>query len=76
MPLVDSFGDFCSAKHSCRHCTWSGLGSDMTSGESFGDGIEKHCPQCGIKYSFIQWSVAVADDAEPDWKARIGRVAD
>ena len=76
MPLLDFYGDFCQATQTCRYCGWTGLGEEMESGEWFGDGVEKHCPACGEKHRYVQWSVAVADDAPADWRARIGRVAD
>jgi uncharacterized protein (DUF983 family) len=75
MPLIDFYGDFCRSVHSCG-CGWSGPGADMVSGESFGDGVEKHCPRCGDKYGFVQWSVVVAENAAPGWEARIERAAD
>ena len=76
MPLLGYYGDFSRASHNCRHCGWTGLGQAMDSGEWFRDGVEKYCPACGEKYCFVQWSVAVADDAPADWRVRIGRVAD
>ena len=76
MPLIDFYGDFCRTTKTCRHCGWTGLGQEMTSGEWFGDGIEKHCPACAEKYGFVQWSVSVADDAPADWRAKIARIAD
>ena len=75
MPLLDFHGKFERAIHSCK-CGWSGPGEAMVSGESYGDGIDKHCPQCGELWGFVQWSVSVADAAPADWKANVGRVAD
>ncbi|MGO9930440.1 MAG: hypothetical protein ACLPV8_01285 [Steroidobacteraceae bacterium] len=46
----------------------------MTSGETFGDGIDKHCPACGERWGFVQWSVVVADDPPDDWRSKIERV--
>ena len=76
MPLLDFYGDFCRESQTCLNCGWAGPGAAMESGESFGDGVEKHCPACGEKHRYVQWSVAVADDAPADWRARVGRVAD
>lgn len=76
MPLLDFYGDFQRSSKTCAKCGWSGLGAEMVSGDTFGDGVEKHCPKCGEYYGFTQWSVAVTDDAPPDWRARIERVAD
>ena len=76
MPMLDFYGDFCRATHTCRRCRWTGLGEAMKSGEGFGDGIEKHCPICGEYSSFVQWSVLVADDAPPNWRSMIARVPD
>lgn len=74
--MLDLYGDFARTEHKCGKCGWSGLGSAMTSGESFGDGVDKHCPQCDERWGYVQWSVAVADDPPADWKSKIGRVAD
>jgi hypothetical protein len=52
----------------------AGTGAEMKSGEVFGDGIEKHCPSCGEKWGFVQWSVFVADNPPKDWKSKIGRI--
>ena len=76
MPLLDFYGDFRRANQSCGKCGWSGPGSAMASGDSFGDGIDMHCPKCSECWGFVQWSVAVADDPPIDWKANVGRVAD
>jgi hypothetical protein len=48
----------------------------MSSGESFGEGVDKHCPQCGERWGFVQYSVSVMDDPPADWRSKIGRVAD
>jgi hypothetical protein len=63
--LIDYYGEFVRATHSCSYCRWSGLGADMKSGLWFNDGVEKHCPQCGEKIAFVKWSVTEADDADP-----------
>lgn len=76
MALIDFYGDFSRAKQSCGKCDWSGLGSEMPSGETFGDGVEKDCPRCGERWGFVQFSVSVSDDAPAGWKANTGRVAD
>jgi hypothetical protein len=76
MPLLDFYGDFARATHSCRKCGWTGLGSAMSSGESFGEGVDKHCPQCGERWGFVQYPVFVVEDPPADWKSKTGRVAD
>lgn len=76
MPLLDYYGDFQRAMQRCDKCGWTGLGSEMESGESFGHGVDKECPNCGARWGFVQWSVAVADDAPTNWKENIGRIAD
>jgi hypothetical protein len=76
MPLHDFYGDFARATQSCKKCGWTGLGSAMSSGESFGDGVDKHCPQCEERWGFVQWSVAVGEDAPADWRSKIEPVAD
>lgn len=76
MAQVDFYGEFARAQQTCSKCGWSGLGSEMASGESFGDGVEKECPGCGAAWGFVQFSVTVEDDAPADWKAQIGRAAD
>jgi hypothetical protein len=48
----------------------------MPTRESFGDGCEKDCPACRERWGFVQWSVAVTDDARANWRAYVGRVAD
>lgn len=74
--IIDHFSEFGRRTVTCEHCAWSGLGVDMSSGESFGDGIDKHCPKCRERWGFVQYSVVVADDPPADWKGKIGRVAD
>ena len=74
--MLDFYGDFARATHSCSKCGWSGLGSEMNSGESFGDGVDKECPACAQRWGFVQYSVTVADDAPADWKSKVGRAAD
>jgi hypothetical protein len=46
----------------------------MTSGDSFGDGIEKDCPRCDNYHGFVQFSIVVPDNPPAGWKATIGRV--
>jgi hypothetical protein len=73
--FIDHYGDFASGEKSCKHCPWKGKAADMTSGDSFGDGVEKHCPDCGTYYGFVQWSVIVSNNPPSGWEANIGRVA-
>ena len=42
----------------CNNCKWVGLGAAMTSGESFGDGVDKHCPRCDWRYGFIAYPMS------------------
>lgn len=72
--LLDFHGAFARRTVTCRHCSWSGLGADMKDGDSFGDGIDKHCPACGERWGFVQWSVTVSDDPPANWESKIGRV--
>jgi hypothetical protein len=74
MPLLDFYGQFATTGVTCGTCKWTGLGSELTSGETFGDGVEKHCPRCGSYHGFVQWSVVVSDNPPPAWKAKIPRV--
>jgi len=74
--LIDYFGEFERGTHTCKACGWSGLGAAMDSGEAFGDGVDKHCPRCGERWGYAQYSVVVADDAPEDWPAKIERVPD
>ncbi len=74
MGLLDFHGNFARRTVTCRHCGWTGHGAEMKNGESFGNGIDKHCPACSERYGFVQWSVAVADNPPADWKSNIGRV--
>lgn len=74
MPLLDFYGEFAATGVTCDTCSWTGIGAELTSGETFGDGIDKHCPESGGRWRFVQWSVAVADGPPDDWKSRIGRV--
>lgn len=57
--LRDDYSPFMAAEHRCRACGWTGLGSAMTSGESFGDGIDKHCPRCGERWGFVQYPLII-----------------
>lgn len=74
--LLDYMGDFRRGPVTCRHCQWSGRGADMTAGESFGHGVDFHCPKCDERYGFVQYPVVVADDAPDDWPVKIKPVAD
>ena len=47
--------DFKASDITCKHCDWSGLGSDLKQGEWFRDGTEFDCPECGEKYSYVMW---------------------
>jgi hypothetical protein len=69
-------GEFRRRAITRRDCGWSGRGADMQVGETFGDGADFHCPACGERYSFVQWSVTVTDDALADWPSKIPRVGD
>jgi len=73
MALLDFYREFAANGVACEKCGWTGIGTEMISGEAFGDGIEKHCPACREKWGFVQWSVAVVDDPPDDWKSNIGR---
>jgi hypothetical protein len=74
VPLIDYYGEFSGSCVTCDACAWTGLGAELASGETFGDGVEKHCPRCGGYHGFVQWSVAVADDPPDDWRSKIERV--
>jgi hypothetical protein len=74
MPLLDYYGEFAASNVSCNQCGWTGQGREMTSGETFGDGIDKDCPACGERWGFVQWSVIAPDEPTEDWQSRIGRV--
>lgn len=74
MDDYDFYGAFAKSRVTCAACKWTGLGAEMTSGEAFGDGIDKHCPACGERWGFVQWSVVVGDDAPDDWRSKIPRV--
>ena len=74
MPILDFYGEFAASGVRCDSCGWTGLGAEMTSGEAFGDGIDKHCPACGERWGFVQWSVVVGDDPPEGWQSRIPRV--
>ncbi len=74
MPLLDFYGEFAATGVTCDACQWTGIGAELTSGETFGDGIDKHCPACGERWGFVQWSVAVAEDPPDDWRSKIERV--
>jgi hypothetical protein len=76
MPLLDHYGEFTRSNVECAKCGWTGLGAEMPTSETFGDGCEKDCPACGERWGFVQWSVAVADDAPADWRAHVERVSD
>jgi hypothetical protein len=36
----------------------------MESGESFGDGVDKHCPKCGERICFAAYSTVVREAQE------------
>jgi hypothetical protein len=37
----------------------------MSNGNSTGLGIDKHCPECGVRYGFAKFSM-IADADTPD----------
>jgi hypothetical protein len=74
MPLLDFYGKFAAGAVACEKCGWTGIGSEMISGEACGDGVEKHCPACKEKWGFVQWSVLLADSPLEDCRSKIGRV--
>ena len=74
MPLIDFYGEFAASGVTCDACGFTGIGAELTSGETFGDGIDKHCPACGERWGFVQWSVIVVDEPPDDWRSKIGRV--
>lgn len=74
--LLDYYGEFARRVVQCRDCGWSGKGGEMESGETFGDGVDKHCPACGERWGFVQWSVVVPQSAPSDWRAKIERAPD
>ena len=76
MALLDFYGEFARTQHACGTCRWTGLGSEMATGETFGHGVDMECPRCAERWGFVQYSVVVSDDAPADWKANIGRIAD
>jgi hypothetical protein len=76
MPLIDTYGRFSQSNVECQACGWTGLGFEMPTGDTCGDGCEKDCPACGEHWGFVQWSIALAEDAPADWRAHIERVAD
>lgn len=75
MPLIDFYGQFAAGNVECSRCGWTGLGSELVTGDTRGDGCENDCPACGETWGFVRWSVFVADDV-PGWEANTGRVAD
>jgi hypothetical protein len=74
MTLLDFYGEFATSGVTCDVCKWAGIGAELISGETFGDGIEKDCPSCGKKLGFQQWPVFVDNNPPEDWKANIDRV--
>jgi hypothetical protein len=39
--------------YTCKHCGWTGPGSETKSGDSFRDGYEINCPKCNEYLDFI-----------------------
>jgi hypothetical protein len=74
MPLRDFYGDLAASGVSCDACKWTGIGAELISGETFGDGVDTHCPACNERWGFVQWSVAAADNAPDDWRENSGRI--
>jgi hypothetical protein len=74
MGLIDYYGEFSVSCVTCGTCGFTGIGAELTSGETFGGGTDKHCPACGERWGFVQWSVAGADEPPEGWQSRIGRV--
>ena len=63
MPLIDYYGKFAVCSIACSICGWTGIGEEAKTGDSFGDGVEKHCPMCWNYFGFVQFSVFVVDDS-------------
>jgi len=74
MPLIDYYGKFAVCSIACSICGWTGIGEEAKTGDSFGDGVEKHCPMCWNYFGFVQFSVFVVDDSPQGREANIGRV--
>jgi hypothetical protein len=74
MPLLDFYRELATSGVTCDACKWTGIGAELISGETVGDGVDKHCPRCDERWGFVQWSVAAVDNPPVGWKANIGRV--
>jgi hypothetical protein len=49
----------------CAECGWSGKGSDATVRESFDDGTEYECPQCGLYFGFCAYPLMSEVQTDP-----------
>ena len=50
--------DWIKSTVECDNCKWVGLGAEMVSGESFGDGVDKHCKICDWRYGCIRYPMS------------------
>lgn len=74
MGLLDFYGKFAAGAAECNACGWTGIGAELNSGETFGDGVDKHCPRCDKKRGFVQWSVTVSKKPPKGWRSTIPRI--
>jgi len=60
-----SYYDWLDKQITCKGCGWSGHGRDMTVGESFEGGAERHCPKCGEYYGFVAYPMRAEVLSDP-----------
>jgi hypothetical protein len=48
--MGNDYYSYKSESYYCKHCGWSGLGSEVEQGETFADGFEVNCPKCGERF--------------------------
>ena len=56
--------EFQTARLECE-CGWCGLGRDAMSGESFADGMDKHCPSCGERFGYVAFPLVIESISDP-----------
>ncbi len=47
--------EFGNAQQQCADCDWKGLGRETSIHESFHDGADFHCPECGYSFGLFSW---------------------
>jgi hypothetical protein len=48
--MIHDYYSYKKESYICRHCGWTGSGSEVDPGEMFNDGFELDCPKCHERF--------------------------